>query len=325
MAGVSWWPETRLEWIFFLTTAIQAVTNTTIQIIILVVYLDWVNPVVYQVPRCYVMPLTLGINTLGVLYQVILTLDAYRIKNHIQIFVQCTANVCLAISTVLQYTELRDSAAQLRDSAAELRDSATELKLGFDPYHTPLVKLDWPFWEKVSPGLMIYLVLLKYTPYFIFAFIFIYAFIDVHFAMPEFGLAIAIMPATLLHVAIAVYSVRHEKPLLMSFVLLCHAASSTYLITRLVVLYGPSLLATGVLMKDQMVFYACVGLGFSFLTLAVGTICFTNFNKGLGPLLLGQVQRKTRPNSVENDYYVQRFNYNIVPLAERDSQRFALD
>lgn len=107
----------------------------------LVVYLDWVNIVVYQVPIGYVTSLTLAINTLGVLYQLVLTLDAYRIKNHIQIFVQCAANVCLSISTVLQYTELRDAAA--------------DVILGYDQYHTPFAKLDWPFWKKVSPGLMV--------------------------------------------------------------------------------------------------------------------------------------------------------------------------
>ncbi|KAI1572757.1 PurL Phosphoribosylformylglycinamidine FGAM synthase synthetase domain [Pyrenophora tritici-repentis] len=275
-----------------------------------VVYLNWVNSVVYQVPLSYVTPITLGINTLGVIYQMVLTLDAYRIKNHIQIFVQCAANVCLAVSTVLQYTELREAAARI-------------IK-GQDMYNTPFAKLEWPFWKKTSPGLMVYLVLLKYTPYFIFAFIFIYTFIDVHFTQPEFSLTIAIMPAILLHVGIAVYTVRHEKRFVMTVVLLGHAAYIAYLVSRLVVLYGNSQLAN-TWMKDQMVFYVCVGLGFSVITLVVGCICLWNFNKGLKPILLGQVQRKIRPNEVETDYYVQRLNYNIVPLADRDSQRFALD
>ena len=53
--------------------------------VVLVVYLNWVNSVAYQVPIAYVTPLTLAVNTLGCLFQVILTLDAYRIKNHIQV------------------------------------------------------------------------------------------------------------------------------------------------------------------------------------------------------------------------------------------------
>jgi len=115
--------------------------NTLLNSTVLVVYLNWVNPAVYEVQRAFVTPLTLGISTLGVLYQLILTLDAYRIKNHIQIFVQCAANVCLAISSVMQYKELKDSAAKLIPNR--------------DRHQNHLVKVDWPFWDKVSPGLMV--------------------------------------------------------------------------------------------------------------------------------------------------------------------------
>jgi hypothetical protein len=78
-------------------------------------------------------------------------------------------------------------------------------------------------------------------------------------------------------------------------------------------------------MKDEMVFYMCVALVFSTSALIVGSICFFNFKKGLRPILLGQVQRKLRATELEDDYYVQRLNYNVVPLADRDSQRFVLD
>jgi hypothetical protein len=106
-----------------------------------VTYLNWVNSVVYQVPLSYVIPLTLGVNSLGCLFQVILTLDAYRIKNHIQLFLQCAANICLSISTVLQYGETRNAAARII--------------INYDMYGTPFADLDWPFWKKISPGLMV--------------------------------------------------------------------------------------------------------------------------------------------------------------------------
>ncbi|KNG45990.1 glycoside hydrolase family 30 protein [Stemphylium lycopersici] len=233
--------------------------------------------------------------------KVILTLDAYRIKNHIQIFLQCLANICLSVSTVLQYGEVRHSQARAL--------------VGHDMYNTPFAKNDWHFWQRVSPGLTVcavmtcvYLVLLKYTPYFVFAFIIIYSLINVHYVQPEFSLTLAIIPATLLHLAFA----------------LIHGASIAYLVTRLLVLYGKSKLSR-TLMKDEMVFYISIAIGFSISTLVVGFICFLNFNKGLKPILLGQVQRKPRPNELEDDYYIQRLNYNVLPLVDRDSQRFALD
>ncbi|KAG9193642.1 hypothetical protein G6011_03677 [Alternaria panax] len=181
-------------------------------------------------------------------------------------------------------------------------------------------EFSWALYQHISPDrkiqnkymiYQIYLVLLKITPYFVFAFIFIYDFIDVHYQEPEFSLTLSILPAILIHVAIAVY-------------FLLHAANITYLISRLLILYGDSLLAN-TLMKDEMVFYICVALVFSTSALIVGTVCFFNFKKGLRPILLGQVQRKPRAHELEDDYYVQRLNYNVVPLADRDSQRFALD
>jgi hypothetical protein len=109
--------------------------------VVLVVYLNWVNSVVYQVPIAYVTPLTLAVNSLGCLCQLIFTLDAYRIKNHVQIFMQCVANICLSISTVLQYGEIRDAAARIL--------------LDHDTYGTPFADHDWPFWKKASVSLMV--------------------------------------------------------------------------------------------------------------------------------------------------------------------------
>lgn len=67
--------------------------------------------------------------------------------------------------------------------------------------------------------IQIYLGFLKYTPYFVFAFILIYGLINVHYIEPEFSLTMAIIPATLLHLALAVYFVRHETRIGMIMVL----------------------------------------------------------------------------------------------------------
>ncbi|EMD92149.1 hypothetical protein COCC4DRAFT_131127 [Bipolaris maydis ATCC 48331] len=352
----SWWPETRLEWIFSAAAATQGVVNTIVQMVILVVYLQWVNKPIYEVPLAYVISLTLSINTLGCLYQLILTLDAYRIKNHIQIFMLCVANVCLSIATVLQYGEVRNASAKAA--------------VGYNGMNLPFVKRDWEFWRRVSPGLIvcavtsctcstvmclvamklyrefswalyqdvspdmaiqwkymcyqIYLVFLKYTPYFVFAFLLIYGLIDVHYVEPEFSLTMAIIPATLLHLALAVYFVRHEILIGMTLVLLFHAANIAYIISRLLVLYGHGQLSN-TLMKDEMVFYICIAGALSLFSLVAGGVCMFNFKKGLKPILLGQIKRRPQAHELEDDYYIQRLNYNIVPTPDRDSQRFLVD
>lgn len=78
-------------------------------------------------------------------------------------------------------------------------------------------------------------------------------------------------------------------------------------------------------MKDEMVFYLSLGLVSSLLSLGVGFICTLNFGKGLKPILLGQIKRQPQAHELEDDYYIQRLNYNILPQPNRDSQRFTLD
>jgi hypothetical protein len=67
-----------------------------------------------------------------------------------------------------------------------------------------------PIYQKLKI-VQIYLVILKFTPFFIVAFIIIYDLIDVHFVEPEFSLTMAIIPAALIHVGLAVWLVRIES------------------------------------------------------------------------------------------------------------------
>lgn len=185
-----------------------------------------------------------------------------------------------------------------------------------------------------------YLVILKFKFFFIVGFIIVYDLIDVHYNEPEFSLTMAIMPAALIHVGLAVHFVRIETRIGMAFVLvsfpfmftctytnLCpklgHAAEFAYLVSRLVVLYGKSLRAR-TLLKNEIVFFAGVALMFSVSASVAGSICLTNFYKGLKPILLGQVQSKRRIDDFENEYRFQRLNHNVVGTPE-DARRFALD
>lgn len=120
-------------------------TDDIPQSVILVVYLQWVNPPVYEVPLSYIAPMSLAVTTLGVLYQVVLTLDAYRIKNNIQLFTQCICNICLSISTVMQYSQIKDA--------------NDRILVGYNMYNLPFAKNDRHFWKHISPGLIVCIVL----------------------------------------------------------------------------------------------------------------------------------------------------------------------
>lgn len=108
--------------------------------VIIVVYLQWVNSVVYQTPLGYVTPLTLGVTALGAFYQLVMTLDAYRIKNNIQLFVLCVCNICFSIATVMQHGQIKDANGRIL--------------INHDMHGTPFAKLDQKFWDHVAPALI---------------------------------------------------------------------------------------------------------------------------------------------------------------------------
>ncbi|OAL46339.1 hypothetical protein IQ07DRAFT_146909 [Pyrenochaeta sp. DS3sAY3a] len=352
----SWWPQTQLERLFFFSTGTQGLVNVVIQIVILIVYLDWVNPPVYEVPLAYITPLTLAVTTLGCLFQTLITLDAYRIKNNVQIFTQCVFNTCLSVATIFQYIFIRDA--------------NTRILKGYNMYFLPFAKNDRNFWLHVSPALIvciivsclcsvamfvlafalhreyawaiyqhitpdknfryryltyqIYLVILKFSPFFLVAFIVTYDLIDVHYEEPEFSLTMAIIPVALIHVGLAVYVVRRESTVGMAGILFIHAAEMAYFINRLVVLHGTSIRANTDL-KEQMVFYAVAALVFSTAAFGVGCACFMNFGKGLRPVLLSQVQRIEPTTEPSDTQYFHNLDDGGMLGSERGSRRFLLD
>lgn len=103
-------------------------------------YLDWVNPVVYQVPLSYTAPISIAVFVGGCIYQSFLTIDAFRIKNNIQLFAQCICNICLSISSAMQY--------------GQIKKAVHRVTKGYDMFHTPFAKLDIPFWSQTNPLLI---------------------------------------------------------------------------------------------------------------------------------------------------------------------------
>ncbi|EMT72672.1 hypothetical protein FOC4_g10004149 [Fusarium odoratissimum] len=102
-------PETRLEWAFVGITAAQAIIIISLQTVILVEYLDWVNPVVYQVPVSYVTPVASAVSIISFGFQAVLSVDSCRIKNKIQLWTQGILNICFSIAIGMEYFQVKDA------------------------------------------------------------------------------------------------------------------------------------------------------------------------------------------------------------------------
>lgn len=349
-------PETNLEWAYFAATTVQAAAITALQLTVLFRYLDWVNPVIYQVPLSYTAPISIAVFVGGCIYQSFLTIDAFRIKNNIQLFAQCICNICLSISSAMQY--------------GQIKKAVHRVTKGYDMFHTPFAKLDIPFWSQTNPLLIagivvvfgctvamcylayklhrefawalykdisadinirsryltyqVYLVLIKLSLYFLIAFIIVYGFVNVHYVQPEFSLTIGIIPVSILQIGLAVYYTRVEAALGMAFTILVYLAGIAYLISRIIVLCGNSLYSKTTL-KDEQLLFAIVAIFFIFAATVSAVQCWLNFGKGLKPILLGQTQRKAPQNEEEREYYFQRLNYAPSAVDVGGNRRFALD
>ncbi|RKK22933.1 hypothetical protein BFJ68_g2483 [Fusarium oxysporum] len=133
-------PETRLEWAFVGITAAQAIIIISLQTAILVEYLDWVNPVVYQVPVSYVTPVASAVSIISFGFQAVLSVDSCRIKNKVQLWTQGILNICFSIATGMEYFQVND---------------ATErVSRGYDMYKKPFADNSMPYWEIARPMLI---------------------------------------------------------------------------------------------------------------------------------------------------------------------------
>jgi hypothetical protein len=103
-------------------------------------YFGWINPVAYQVPRSYVVPVNFGLFILGNLWQAALAVDALRMKNILQLYSISILNVSLFVFSVMRYFQTMNNTALLQLGEA----------LGPVPFTNRSVD----YWGKVQPALL---------------------------------------------------------------------------------------------------------------------------------------------------------------------------
>jgi hypothetical protein len=108
---------------------------------VLLEYLGWINPVVYQVPRSFVVPVNFGLFMLGNIWQAALALDALRMKNVLELYSICVLNFCLFVFSVMRYFQTLSNAVMLRQ--------------GYAPGPIYFTNRAVDYWGKVQPALLI--------------------------------------------------------------------------------------------------------------------------------------------------------------------------
>ncbi|KAF4452116.1 hypothetical protein F53441_5049 [Fusarium austroafricanum] len=345
--------ETRQEWAFVSLATVQAIVIIALQITVLVEYLDWVNPVVYQVPVSYVIPIASAVTMLAFGFQAVLAVDSCRIKNKIQIWTQCLLNICFSIATGMQYFQVEFAAGRVSKGYDMYRTPFADNRKPFWAIAKPIsitcvafssacslcmclmafylhMEFAWSLYEHISPDLKMTARHVKYLTYLVFlkvsllplcCFLITYGTIDVHYVQPEFGITMAIIPVSVIHAVLSARCVKMESLIGMVVVLFFHLAAMGYLISRLIVLNGTGLLAK-TLMKEEMLLFASFALVFTVVSVVAAIICMMNFGKGLKPLLLGQGTNDAPSNAMElNPRHLSLRTVN----SDHMSKRFDID
>ncbi|KAF9629013.1 hypothetical protein BFW01_g10216 [Lasiodiplodia theobromae] len=313
-------PRSLWESGFLGIVAAQAAVITILEVFMLIHYQRWVNPGAYEMVRSYTIPLNVGLFVFGCWWQLLLTTDALRLRNNIQLFALCVANGCLFGVNIMRYWQTKETNEEL-------------LIATIDDGSNPLVKTDVSYWPVVKPALItstawvgistlgmsglayklhndfaweiykhvsadvalrkrylayqVFLVLMKLGVYFFIAFLVLYGVINVHYEMPEFAIVMTLIPAALLQISLAVWCTRSELKVGMAVVILLFCAAAGYIMSRIAAMGGEGPRAK-TLLKDEMLLFASVAWLFVVATLVTAIQCMINFNHGLKPIFKRQ-------------------------------------
>jgi hypothetical protein len=103
-------------------------------------YFNWINPVIYQVPVSFVVPVNFGLFILGNLWKAALAIDALRMKNILQLYSVSALDISLFVFSVMRYFQTEKVAEQVQ--------------LGEAPGPMPFTDRSVDYWAKARPALL---------------------------------------------------------------------------------------------------------------------------------------------------------------------------
>ncbi|KAG0023041.1 hypothetical protein BGZ81_008275 [Podila clonocystis] len=268
------------------------------------------------------------------LFQLVLTWDAVRAQNTIEIIGIVAFNLCCFAYSIFEISQTRSS---LFPSATESLQyeffapgRAQDLLDSIKPFLIVVVvvigvtqclvtwlayqlfqEFGWKIYKKIGadPSMkkmyrayQIYLVLIKIDLFFFvgFSIQFIFLTLAKQTNDPEYWVTIFFLPATLLILMVAVYAVRHESRRWMAFFLTTMLAGVGYFIFKVVRMYHGSKMEQYIGINKFLTLFAALCLITILATIANAAVCYRNFGKGLKPHIMRNSSRDIVQNSTSS-------------------------
>ncbi|KAG0049148.1 hypothetical protein BGZ83_006006 [Gryganskiella cystojenkinii] len=242
------------------------------------------------------------------LFQWVMTWDAVRAQNTIELIGVVVFNLCCLAYSIFEISQIWTS---LKESADLGFFGSMDVYNAVKPYLIVVVavlavtqilctwfayqlfqEFGWKIYKKIGAdpvmkkmyrAYQIYLVLIKVDLFFFvgFSIQFIYLTLTKRAEDPEYWITIFVLPATLLILWLAVYSVRHESRKGMSLFLISMVCGVVYCVFKVVRMYYGPKKDNFYGVKKFLTLFAALCLVTLLLTIVNAVICFRNFGKGL--------------------------------------------
>ncbi|KAJ8096586.1 hypothetical protein POJ06DRAFT_263935 [Lipomyces tetrasporus] len=270
------------------------------------------------------IPTYLALFIFGEVYQLVLSWDALRLKNTIQVIGLCMFNTAVLVYAGIQYEQIKQAASLL--SAMRLDDASDGYVLAssawgdMKPFLIAIIgviavagfvmayicfqlyrEFGWTIYKQIGADLrmkhrylayQIFMTLLKFDVFFFLGFTIQFVVIVLNRKDVEFALTIAVIPLTIVVLVITTMSVRRESYVGMVSMIVIFFAGMAYFLFKLVRMYQPLQAIKYVAARKSLTVFAAITLFLILVTIINAIVCTANFRKGLKPY----VYKAARPS-----------------------------